>query len=59
MFKRHKVIYETRLIQDILSDINKERWQIKDSVSNKIWTLWVHCYVIWAEEYTDHFSTTN
>ena len=53
------MIYKARLAQSILLNTNKEEQQIKNSVLNKIQTLWVHCYAVWTEECIDHFSTTN
>ena len=32
---------------------------MKNDVLNEIWTLWIHCYVIWAQECLSHLSKTN
>ena len=59
MSKKYKVIHKARLAQSILSSTDKKEWQMKNSISNEIWTFWVHCYVIWIKKYISHLSTTD
>ena len=53
------MIHKTKLAQSILLSTDKEEQQMKNSVSNEIWTLWVHCHAVWTEECIDHLSTTD
>jgi len=32
---------------------------MKNDVLNKIWTLWIHCYVIWTEKCVCNLSIIN
>jgi len=32
---------------------------MKNDILNEIWTLWIHCYVIWAEKCVCNFSIIN
>ena len=53
------MIYELRHWRDLLLSKNERRQRVKDSISNKIWTLWIYCHAIWAEECTCDLSTTD
>ena len=59
MSEKHKMIHKARLAQNILLSMNKERQWVKNSVQNKIWTLWIHCHAVWTEKCIDYLSTTD
>jgi hypothetical protein len=44
------VIHKSRLERSLLLSTNEERQRMKNSVLNKIQTLQIHCYAVWAQE---------
>ena len=59
MTKRSQVIYETRYSRRILQSMYQERKEMKNDLSNKIWTLWVSDYVIWIDKHISNILRAN
>jgi len=53
------VVYEPRSEESVLSCMHEEGQRMKNSILNKIWTLWIHHYVIWAQECLNYLSETH
>ena len=57
--KRNQVIYKTRYLKRILQSSHQEKKRMKDSFLNKIWTIWISSYVVWANKHISNVSRVN
>ncbi len=53
------MIHKSKLERSLLSSIDEERQRMKNDILNKIQTLWIHCYAVWAQEHSCHLSKVN
>jgi len=53
------VVHKSRLERSLLLSTNEERQRMKNGVLNKIQTLQIHCYAVWAQERPCHLLKIN
>ncbi len=59
LVRQSQVVHKSRLERSLLLSMNEERQRMKNGVLNKIQTLQIHCYAVWAQEHPHHLLKVN